>query len=130
MEKDFGNFKIVVAADYEALSGLAAEIIAAQINEKPDSVLGLATGATPVGTYSKLVAMHAAGGVDFSQVVCFNLDEYYPIKQANDQSYMYFMQDNLFGHVNISQANVNIPNGEAADATAECAAPWRPPSCR
>ena len=115
------NLTIIKAADYETLSIKAAEIIAAQIGAKPDAVLGLATGATPVGTYKELVAKHKAGSLDFSAVSAFNLDEYYPIKRTNDQSYCYYMQDNLFGHVNINPANVHIPDGEAADAPAECA---------
>jgi len=121
LEKKFGNLKIIVAADYDGLSATAADIIAGQIAAKPDSVLGLATGSTPIGTYRALVEKHKAG-LDFSRITSFNLDEYFPIKQSNDQSYMYFMRENLFAHVNINPANINIPSGEVADAKAECAA--------
>lgn len=122
MEKQYGNFRVIVTKDYEALSAAAADIVAAQIGAKPDSVLGLATGSTPVGTYACLIEKHNGGGLDFSQITSFNLDEYYPIKKEDDQSYAYFMNDNLFNHVNANPANINIPSGEASDAAAECAA--------
>ena len=115
------NFNLVVVRDYEAMSKAAADIIAAQIIEKPDSVLGLATGATPTGTYQNLVEMYRAGKLDFSQITSFNLDEYHPISRDNDQSYNYFMQTNLFDHVNTNPANVHLPDGECADVDAECA---------
>jgi glucosamine-6-phosphate deaminase len=114
--------KILVAENYEEMSRLAADIVAAQVKEKPACVLGLATGGTPVGMYKCLVDMHKAGALDFSSVTSFNLDEYYPIKRANDQSYYYFMFDNLFSHVNIKKENVNVPNGEVSDPDAECKA--------
>lgn len=111
-------FKIILEENYEALSKKAAEIIAAQVAEKPTSVLGLATGSTPIGTYKELVRMYKAGGVDFAGVTAFNLDEYYPIKKSSDQSYDYFMKKQFFSHVNV--AKTAIPNGEAPDHTAEC----------
>ncbi|MCL1877271.1 MAG: glucosamine-6-phosphate deaminase [Defluviitaleaceae bacterium] len=112
--------KVLVQKNYEELSKKAAEIIKAQLAEKPDSVFGLATGGTPGGTYEEIIRMYKAGEVDFSRATAFNLDEYYPIKKTSDQSYYYFMQKNLFDHVNF--AKTFIPNGEAADAATECAA--------
>ena len=113
--------KKIVCENYEEMSTRAAEIIAEQIKNKPASVLGFATGSTPVGTYEALRKMHEDGEVDFSKVVTFNLDEYYPIKQDNEQSYYWFMQENLFKHVNVLPENVYIPDGEASDPVAECA---------
>ncbi len=108
--------------NYDELSAFVAELIASQIRLKPDSILGLATGSTPIGAYERLVEMHKAGTLDFSKCLSFNLDEYYPISKDNDQSYAYFMNENLFKHVNIKPENTHIPNGEAKDAAAECAA--------
>lgn len=112
--------KVIVCENYDEISKEAAAIVANQINEKADSILGLATGSTPVGTYKELINMNKAGKIDFSKVKTFNLDEYYPIKRDDDQSYYYFMNDNLFSHVNIDLNNTDIPNGEAKDADAEC----------
>ncbi|KAI4454072.1 glucosamine-6-phosphate isomerase [Holotrichia oblita] len=95
-------------------------MIAKQINEKPASVLGLATGSTPLGTYGKLVEMNKAGAVDFSHVVSFNLDEYCGLSRDNPQSYHYFMMKNLFSHINIDKRNINIPNGAAKNFDKEC----------
>jgi len=120
MEYCRGNMKIFVTEDYDAMSCTCAEFMAAQIKAKPCTVLGLATGSTPIGTYKELIRMHKAGEADFSGVTTFNLDEYYPIQKSNDQSYDYFMREQLFNHVNIDLARVNIPNGEAADIAAEC----------
>ena len=106
--------------NYEEMSDMAADFAAAEINSKPDFVLGLPTGSTPLGMYSKLIEKNKAGKIDFSRVKTFNLDEYYPIKRDNGQSYYKFMSDNFFGHININPENINIPNGEAADPAAEC----------
>ena len=111
--------RIISAKDYEAMSRQAANIIAAQITLKPDCVLGLATGGTPVGTYKELIAKHNAGELDFSQVKSVNLDEYVGLDVSSDQSYVYFMRDNLFNHVNIDLENTNVPCGVAADPDAE-----------
>ncbi|MFI3163802.1 MAG: glucosamine-6-phosphate deaminase [Bacillota bacterium] len=113
--------KIIVAKNYDELSFHAGEIIKNQIIEKPDSVLGLATGSSPVGTYKHLVAEFNAGKVSFAKAKSANLDEYVGIAKDHDQSYYYFMQDNLFSHVDIDVANTNIPNGLASDPDAECA---------
>lgn len=112
--------EIIICKDYEEMSALAAERLAKVIKEKPNCTLGLATGSTPIGTYKKLVEKYDAGELDFSCVKTFNLDEYYPISPKNENSYRYFMEDNLFGKVNIKPENVSFPNGAAEDAQSEC----------
>jgi len=104
--------KKIVCRDYAEMSARAAEMVAEQVRMKPESVLGLATGSTPVGMYENLRRMHAEGRVDFARVVTFNLDEYYPIRRSDGQSYYRFMQENLFGGVNIAKENVFIPNAD------------------
>ena len=103
--------RLIIAKDYADVSRKAANIIAAQIHLKPDCVLGLATGSSPVGTYKELIAKYESGELDFSQVRTINLDEYVGLTKDHDQSYAYFMRTNLFDHVNIDQANCNIPDG-------------------
>ena len=110
---------IIKVSNYEELSRRAAELIAAQVWNKPNCVLGLATGSTPIGTYKELVRMNKSGDLDFSKVTTVNLDEYVGLDGSNDQSYRYFMNDNLFNHVNIDKANTHVPNGKAADLAAE-----------
>ncbi len=112
--------RVIVCENYEEMSVKAARIVAGQINVKPNCVLGLATGSTPVGMYKKLIEMNKNGEIDFSEVCTFNLDEYYPIKKDNRQSYQYFMNQNLFDHINIDKQNTYIPNGEAKDPNVEC----------
>ena len=114
--------RLIVAKDYADVSRKAANIIAAQIQLKPDCVLGLATGSSPVGTYKELIKKYEAGELDFSKVKTVNLDEYVGLSKDHDQSYAYFMRTNLFDHVNIDQANCNIPSGLTDDPDAECAA--------
>lgn len=111
---------IYKARDYAHLSQIAANIIASQITLKPNSVLGLATGGTPVGTYKELIKKHKSGDLCFSEVTSINLDEYCTLAPESPQSYAYFMNYNLFNHVNIKVENVNIPNGLNLDADAEC----------
>ncbi len=111
--------KVIVAKDYAEMSVTAARIVAAQVTVKPNCVLGLATGSTPEGMYAELIRAYKAGEVDFSAVKTVNLDEYYPIKPENDQSYRYFMNYHLFDHVNIDKANTNVPNGMSEDAAGE-----------
>lgn len=113
--------RLVIAKDYEDMSRKAANVIAAQILLKPDSVLGLATGSTPIGTYSRLVEKYQAGELDFSQVTTVNLDEYRGLSPENDQSYRYFMDYHLFSKVNIPAENHFLPDGTNADSGAECA---------
>ena len=96
----------------------AATIIAAQLLRKPDSILGLATGSSPIPTYQNLIAMHQAGVLDFSKAVSFNLDEYVGINPNHVCSYHRFMQDNLFSQVNMKPENIHIPDGNAADLAA------------
>lgn len=112
--------KLIKAATYNEMSKIAANILAAQITLKPDSVLGLATGSSPIGLYKELVAKYNDGALDFSGISTVNLDEYKGITKDNDQSYYYFMNDNLFDHVNINKENTNIPDGMAADPEKEC----------
>ncbi len=114
--------RIYCEKDYQAMSRRAANIMAAEIIRKPDCVLGLATGSTPVGAYKELIAMYEKGDVSFKEVHSVNLDEYKGLAPTHDQSYRYFMQDNLFNHVDIDPANTNVPNGLAEDAEAECVA--------
>ncbi len=111
--------KFITVKTYEELSNKAADIIAAQVIMKPDCVLGLATGSSPVGTYKRLAEDNKAGKIDFSKVTTANLDEYVGLDVSNDQSYRYFMNDNLFNHINIDMANTHVPNGCAADLKAE-----------
>lgn len=113
--------RVIVCNNYEEMSKEAAKIMAAQVHMKPDCVLGLATGSTPVGAYKELIAMYNNKEIDFCNVTTFNLDEYYPIKRDNDQSYYYFMHDNLFNHINIPEECIHVLNGEVADPEKECA---------
>lgn len=110
---------IIVCKNYDEMSQRAAQMVAAQIKEKPCSVIGLATGSTPEGLYAQLVDMHKNGEVSFKDVTTVNLDEYYPINPTNDQSYRYFMNYHLFDHLDIDKANTNVPDGTAADPVAE-----------
>ena len=113
--------RLIRAKDYSDVSRKAGNIIASVIQLKPDCVLGLATGSSPIGTYKELIAKYESGDLDFSQVRTVNLDEYVGLTKDHDQSYAYFMRTNLFDHVNIDQANCNIPDGTNPDAEAECA---------
>lgn len=106
--------------DYAELSSKAASIIASQLILKPDCVLGLATGSSPVGTYKKLIEWYQQGLVDFSQVTSVNLDEYKGLSADNDQSYRYFMNTNLFDHVNIDKEKTYVPNGLEPDSQKAC----------
>ena len=111
--------KKIICDSYEDLSRAAADIVSSQISRKPDSVLGLATGSTPLGLYAELVKRYNAGEIDFSEARSFNLDEYYPIKKIHPQSYNYYMHENFFSKVNL--ASSLLPDGEAADPYDECA---------
>ena len=113
--------KLVVCKNYEEMSEKAAAILADIVKSKPDCVLGLATGSTPVGMYTKLGEMCQAGELDFSRVKSVNLDEYYPISPENEQSYRYFMNEKLFDNINIDKANTYVPDGSAADPDKACA---------
>lgn len=113
--------RIYCEKDYSAVSRRTANLIAAQILSKPDCVLGLATGSSPVGTYKELIQWCREGDLSFKEVRSVNLDEYYGLAPDHDQSYRYFMQTNLFDHVDIVPENTNVPSGLAADPAAECA---------
>lgn len=112
--------RICQVEDYAAMSRMAADMIASQIMEKPDCVLGLATGSTPVGAYALLAERHRKGELSFASVRSVNLDEYYGLAPEHEQSYRYFMEKNLFGLVDIRPENTNVPNGLAADPAFEC----------
>ena len=112
--------EIIAAKDYEELSKISANIISKEIIKKPDLVLGLATGSTPIGTYKELIKKHKEEGLDFSEVAVFNLDEYYGLPPDHEQSYAYFMRENFFKHININMKNVYIPNGMTDNIDEEC----------
>ena len=113
--------RIIKAADSQDMSRKAANLISAQVIMKPDCVLGLATGSTPIGAYQQLVEWCKNGDLDFSAVKSVNLDEYKGLPRTNDQSYYYFMYNNLFKHINIDLNNTNIPDGTEPDSAIECA---------
>ncbi len=111
--------KFITVKTYEEMSARAADLIAAQMLVKPDCVLGLATGSSPVGTYKRLIEDNKSGKIDFSAVTSVNLDEYVGLGGVSEQSYRYFMDNNLFNHVNIDKAKTFVPNGLADDLHAE-----------
>lgn len=112
--------RIISVANYNALSFHTARLLSAQVLLKPDCVLGLATGSTPVGAYQQLISDCKDGLLDFSQVRSVNLDEYLGLDPSHDQSYRYFMEENLFGQINIQTENTHVPQGNAPDPQAEC----------
>lgn len=114
--------QVIRTTDYDHMSRMAANIISAQIIMKPDCVLGLATGSTPIGTYEQLIRRYENGDLDFSRVRSINLDEYKGLSPENDQSYRYFMNEHLFRHVNIKPENTNVPDGLEEDSEKACAA--------
>lgn len=111
--------KFITVKSYEELSRITANIIASQVILKPNSVLGLATGSSPIGTYKKLAEYCKNGDVDFLEVTSVNLDEYVGLDKNSDQSYRYFMDNNLFSHININYENTYVPNGCASDLDKE-----------
>ena len=112
--------KLIQVDSYEKFSRQAANIISAQVIMKPDSVLGLATGSSPIGVYRQLIDWYNKGDIDFSEVTSINLDEYVGLTEHDDQSYRSFMQTYLFDHVNIRRENTFVPNGCATDLEKEC----------
>ena len=112
--------KVYLTKDYEGMSRKAANILSAQVTLDPSCVLGLATGSTPIGTYKVLIERYNSGDLDFSNVRSINLDEYVGLSPEHDQSYRYFMQTNLFDHINIKRENTHVPNGLASNLDAEC----------
>ena len=111
--------KFIVTEDYDKLSEISAEYITNEIVKEPHSVLGLATGSTPIGMYKHLIEAYKKG-LDFSNVITFNLDEYCGLSSEHPQSYRYFMDSNLFNHVNINKNNIHMPDGLCKDVESEC----------
>src|SRR4051812_20069356 len=114
--------EVLIRDNAEVGCVLGAKIIASVVREKPNAVLGLATGRTPLRLYQELIRLHRDEGLDFSRITTFNLDEYVGLPATNDQSYRYFMRENLFRHINIDQQRTHVPDGTAADLHAECRA--------
>lgn len=112
--------EIIITRTYEEMSKLAAQMVERQLLRRPSSVLGLATGSTPVGTYQELVRKHKKEGLDFSKVTTFNLDEYLDLPPSHPQSYRYFMDQHLFGHVNLDPKHIHVPYGHAEDVEEFC----------
>jgi glucosamine-6-phosphate deaminase len=112
--------QVLICDTYEELSKAAGQVVARTLNSKPNAVLGLPTGSTPLGLYQELIRMHKEEGLDFSQVTTFNLDEYVGLPNEHPQSYHYFMYENLFKHINIPRQNVYIPSGTTDNYEAFC----------
>src|SRR5690554_7189912 len=112
--------RVIVEDDRESVAKRAAQLVAELVRRKPTCVLGLATGGTMVDVYRELIRLHREEGLDFSRVVTFNLDEYVGLGPGHPQSYGYFMQHNLFDHVNIDVRNTHVPDGRALDFEAHC----------
>lgn len=111
---------VIVKENYDEMSKEAAGLVADRIRRKPNLVLGLATGSTPIGLYKELIRLHKNEGLDFSKVITFNLDEYIGLPPNHDQSYRYFMDTNLFNHINVQKSNIHLPDGMAKDIDAFC----------
>lgn len=114
--------EIIIKENGQAASEAAARVVGRLVREKPNAVIGLATGSTPLSLYKELIRLHEENGLDFSKVTTFNLDEYIGLPPDHEQSYYTFMWDNLFSHINIKPENVHIPDGMAEDVPASCAA--------
>ena len=112
--------EVFVYEKYEEISKAAGQVVADTINSKPNTVLGLATGSTPLGLYQELIRLHKEEGLDFSHVRAFNLDEYVGLSPDHPQSYHYFMHENLFKHINIEPQNVHVPSGTTKNYHAFC----------
>lgn len=112
---------VIVTKDAAEMCVTAARIVADLVRKRPDCVLGLATGSTPIPMYKELIRMHREDGLDFSRVTSFNLDEYYPIPPTHNQSYRYFMNHHLFQHINIRPENTHVPDGQTKDIDGHCA---------
>lgn len=112
--------KVVVTKDYDEMSAKAFEVMADVVKNNPSAVLGLATGSTPIGLYKNMIKDHKENGTSYKGVKTVNLDEYAGLDYSSDQSYVYFMRDNLFDHIDIDLKNTNIEDGKAADRAAEC----------
>lgn len=111
--------RVIIAKNYDDMSKKAANIVAGQVYIKPNTILGLATGSTPVGMYKELVRLYNEESLDFKDVKTFNLDEYVGLPESDVNSYHYFMNYNLFSHINLKKENIHIPNGNAKDMNKE-----------
>ncbi|MGO3167945.1 glucosamine-6-phosphate deaminase [Senegalia sp. (in: firmicutes)] len=111
---------IIKVKNYDEMSKRAAFIVASQVSIKEDSVLGLATGSTPIGTYKQIINIYNDKLIDFKNITTYNLDEYYDLSEENEQSYRCFMNQNLFNHINIDKKNTFVPNGKAENPEKEC----------
>ncbi|MBH0169248.1 glucosamine-6-phosphate deaminase [Fictibacillus sp. 18YEL24] len=112
--------KVLEVRDYQDMSSIAARIIIEKVQSKPDAKLGLATGGTPIGLYKELIQDYRSNGTSYERVCTFNLDEYVGIDADDSNSYRYFMEENLFAHINVPQSQIHIPDGTAEDLKAEC----------
>ena len=112
--------EVIIQRDYQQMSKVAARIVAEVLNTKPNAVLGMATGSTPLGLYQELVRLHKEEQLDFARVTTFNLDEYVGLTANHPQSYHYFMHEHFFQHVNIPRQNINIPSGTTSNYPAFC----------
>ncbi|MBE6052972.1 MAG: glucosamine-6-phosphate deaminase [Clostridium sartagoforme] len=112
--------KIIVTKNYDELSKIAAEEMAGVVRNNPKAILGLATGSSPIGMYKELIRMNKDGEIDFSNITTVNLDEYVGLSGDHPQSYRYFMNENLFNHINIDKKNTYVPNGLASNIEEEC----------
>lgn len=113
--------KVIITKDYDEMSQKAFEVMSGVVKSNPEAVIGLATGSTPIGLYKNMIKDHNENGTSYKNIKTVNLDEYAGLDVTSDQSYVYFMRDNLFNHIDIDLKNTNIENGKAADREAECA---------
>lgn len=112
--------KIIIAKDYDEMSKKAFEVMEKVVKSNPQAVIGFATGSTPIGLYKNMIRDHRENGTSYKNIKTFNLDEYAGLDYSSNQSYCYFMRNNLFDHIDIDLSNTNIENGKAADRQAEC----------
>lgn len=112
--------RLIITKNYEELSKVAANEMATIVREKPNAILGLATGGSPIGMYKELIEMNKAEEINFSDITTVNLDEYVGLSGDHDQSYRHFMNTNLFNHININKSRTFVPNGLAEDIEEEC----------
>ena len=116
----YEKMKVIITKDYDEMSQKAFEVMSGVVKSNPEAVIGLATGSTPIGLYKNMIKDHNENGTSYGKIKTVNLDEYAGLDVTSDQSYVYFMRDNLFNHIDIDLANTNIENGKAADRQAEC----------
>ncbi len=113
--------KVIITENYEEMSQKAFELVVEVVKAKPSAVVGFATGTTPLGLYANMIKDHKENGTSYKQMKAVNLDEYAGLDESSDQSYVYFMRENLFNHIDVDLNNTNIENGKAQDREAECA---------